>query len=235
MNKCCAFFRQSFLSLLLLLSIEPASAQMTYFNTEPAFKKPAVQIGFKYAYIAPLNNFGMEFSRSPQYELYCQLRNQDGNGRLSGRIGIYYTSPAPRMDSIPAYLIYESNGTTLYPGYVSYQKFYMSGIFIEYAYRIVRYKGFALDAGLGLTIGKYRMEYDEGYTGMLTQKGIIEETTAGLRMHLALAYQINRYFEIYGEAMNSQITQTDWSTKFPNNTYGLGVNFTFNPRSKNEY
>jgi hypothetical protein len=207
----------------------------SFYDTEPAFKKPAVQLGLKYAYLTPLGDFGMEFSRAPQYELYCQLRNKQGNGRLSGRVGMYYTAPTPRLDSFPAYLVFESNGATLYPGYVTYQKFYMAGIFIEYAYRIVRYKGFAIDAGLGLTLGQYRLEYEEGYATMLPERGIVEAKIAGLRTHIALAYQINRYFEIYAEGMNSQITQTDWSARFPNNTYGLGVNFTFNPGTDNDY
>ena len=47
----------------------------------------------------PRNEFGMDFKRSPAYELYCQFRDEEGAGRWAAGVGLFYTNLKPRLDT----------------------------------------------------------------------------------------------------------------------------------------
>ena len=235
MQRSCLPSRLLLLAALLFYSLAPAGAQFrSRYNTEPSFKDGGpLQIGFKASYLMPRNEFGMDFKRAPAYELYCQFRNKGGAGNWTARLGVFYTSLKPRLDTIPSYLVRE-NPTMLFPGYIVYKKLTFMGLSMDYAYSVVHYKGFRMDLGLGLLVGKYHQEYEQAYPTIIITNGSVDDLFAGLRGRINLGYQLNNYVELCAETLDAFITSKDWSSQFNHTSLSLGVNVSLKP-ARNDY
>jgi hypothetical protein len=210
-----------------------ASAQV-YYQWPESIPGGSLQLGAKVAYVKPRNGFAMEFKSAPSYELYLQIRSKHGNGPFSTRIGFFYTDTKPRLDTIPTYMVKVSYPDKLFPGYVVYHKMDLKGIYIDYAYSLICYNRLRLDLGLGLMGGISHVEYSRGYATLVAEEGNVADYIVGLRPRVNIGYQLIKYLEIYAEYMDNIVTSTDWGTQYSSHNFGLGLNFTFNPRSGND-
>lgn len=214
----------------LMLSISSGYAQIYRHYAQPSVSNGSSEVGLLVSYIMPRNDFAVEFDRGPSYELYYQMRSDEGNGRWAARVGLFYADFKPRLDSFPKYMVQTSPAERLIPGYVAYTKFDLKGFFIDYAYSVVKYRRFRLDLGLGLMVGLYQMDYSEAYETVVSVSGAsMQEFFAGLRPKLGLGCRLNKYLELFGEYKAGLNTSVDWSMQFPTHSVGLGLNVTINP------
>ena len=235
---CKRYIPQCLFLLVLFLCNSGTTAgaqQFVHYNSgEPSFKNGGpIQLGVKVAYLMPRNEFGMDFNRAPGYEFYCQFRDDGGAGRWAARLGVFYANFKPRLDTVPSYMVQEFP-TMIFPGYIVYRKLSFIGLTMDYAYSVVHQKGFRLDLGLGLIIGQYHQEYEQGYATIITTSGSQDVRFCGLRPRITAGYQLNRFIELYVECMDAFLTNTDWSSQFHHTGLGLGLNIALKPGSNDQ-
>ena len=222
--------RHFLLIVFTFCSLQHTSAQKyPRYNPSPSFINAGpVQLGLKASYLMPRNEFGMDFKRTPAYEIYCQFRNKDGDGKWAARVGLFYADPKPRLDTIPSYIVQEPS-TKLFPGYIVYKKLRFMGIGMDYAYSAVHYHNFRMDIGLGLLVGQYHQEYAQGYATISRSDGNTDSYFAGLRGRVTAGSQLSKYVEAYIEALDAIVTKTDWNSQFSHTSLSLGINISFKP------
>jgi hypothetical protein len=210
------------------------SAQIFTLDREDRYSTSTFQLGAKVAQIQPRNAFGKDFGRAPGYEFYVQVRYNEGRSGFSNRVGVFYADLQPRLDTIPDYLV-RGNPTTVLPGYVCYRKFNLRGLYIDAAYTVVQLRKLNVDIGCGGMIGLYTMEYSEGYATVLTiSDAHIKDDFVALRPKLSVGYRLGGYLQLYAEYVDVFATTKDWSMMFNHNSFGLGVNVSFNRSEDNE-
>jgi hypothetical protein len=197
----------------------------------------SAQIGFKTSLVSPNGDIGQFYNKGVSGELYVIAKDDDGPWRE--RAGIFYTKLKSRLDTVPVYAVQSgatlsggNGGTTVLPGYLADHQFSMCYVYIDIGYRVLKVKKLSLYVGAGIEGGISHVQYARGYETLLQETADNDLTIAGYRLTTNIEYLINSHFEVLFEAVANRMTTTDWSTKYEHNTFGIGVDYYFQPRTE---
>ncbi len=190
------------------------------------------QIGFNTSYSKPLGDFGASFGKAASFELFYTQTSDDG--KIIGRVGFFHAEYKPRLDTFPVFLVQYDNGYKIYPGSLVYSNHKETSFFIEYNFRIWRYKKVDFFIGGGAVVGIVKNVYKADYTPILTQSVNNEDYIAGLRVRASVSYDINAHFSVLANILYQQETLTDWSSKYPTKNIGIGLVYNIMKQEKEE-
>ncbi len=181
------------------------------------------QIGAKISVMNPTGDIGPIFKKAPVYELFYV---SDGyENRFRSKIGISYTSPAPRLDTFPDFGYRGGNDRKFLPGGTVYHNFYMLMVHVGADIKILKFNKFYWYAGISMAIGVANTKYYREVKTLLTENVDREDQYGGFIFRSSVEYKLNNHFGAFLEASKSSLINKEWATGYGHYNFGLGINY----------
>lgn len=179
------------------------------------------QVGISLTQVNPNGDIGQFFGKAPGVSVYYTVKDK----KWWGRGGITYCQLQSRIDTVPQYMVnLVGSTTTIIPGYLVNDKLTMIGIFVDYSYRVLKVQNFGWYVGGGIMVGKAHTAYVRDFETVLHEVANKDILMGGFKGSTMINYNINRHFDVYGEA-GINLVQTKDHTRMTNYIFGLGFDY----------
>ena len=188
------------------------------------------QIGVRVFNYRPTGEFGFAMKPLVSLEIGYQPRfSKRSTKRWRTGFSLLYLNMKPRLEVFPVYGVrYDGNGTTVLPGYQSFQKYAIFQLTGGSDFAFIHKDKYNVYAGADLVIGAANVEYtnviigwkDESYQG----GGIL----AGFRFRLGVDYNITDHIGVFVNANRQGFLVTEPGALNGANDFGLGMRYSFN-------